>query len=344
MRRIFAFVGVCCLLVTFVVTPAKARTLASHQAKAAFTVGLVTDVGGLNDKSFNHLAYLGLQEAEAQYHVKGEVIESHASADYVPNLTSFASSHTGVTIGVGFLMESALYQVAKAFPRQKFALVDGKPANAKGVEVNLPNVENLFFREQESGYLVGVIAGLMEKNHIGAAKHNIIGTMGGVAVPAVVRYIAGYYAGAKKVDPGIKIKLGYSQSFTSQAAGHSIGIVQIQSGADILFAVAGSSGLGYMAAAQQRGKYAIGVDADQGYLGKYVITSALKKVDVAVRLAVRDTMTGHFRAGDHRFSLANHSTGFGKTSPVVPSYIVAAAKNYQQLIASGKIVPPTTIH
>jgi basic membrane protein A len=236
-----------------------------------------------------------------------------------------------------------MYQVAKEYPRQKFAIIDSAPANAKGATVNLHNVANIFFREQESGFLVGVIAGLMERNHVGAATHNIVGAMGGLSIPPVNRYIAGYCAGVHRVDPSGHILLGYSQSFTNQAAGKSVGLAQIARGADILFQVAGSSGLGYLAAAQQRGKYGVGVDADQGFLGRYVITSALKKVDVAVRLMIRDAMRGHFRGGDHIFNLKNRATGFAKPSSLVPDSIVALASSYQSQIASGRIVPPANI-
>ena len=343
MRRFLALAAICMLLSAFAFSPVKARTLANHAAKSAFTVGLVTDIGGLNDKSFNHLAYVGLGEAETLYHVTGQVIESHTAADYIPNLTNFAQRRTGLTIAVGFLMQGAIYTVAKQYPGQRFAIIDGAPANAKGVTVNLKNVANLFFKEQESGYLVGVIAGLMEKNRIGAATHNTIGVMGGLSLPSVNRYIAGYYAGARKVDPGIKILLGYSQSFTNLAAAHAIGLSQISAGADILFQVAGGAGLGYLTAAQQRGKYGIGVDADQAFLGKYILTSALKKVDQAVSLTVRDTARGHFKAGDHRFTLATNSTGIGKVSSVIPASIIAQTNQYKALIASGKIIPPENI-
>ncbi len=343
MRRFFAFAGICTMLLAFAITPAKARTVSSHASKGGFTVGLVTDIGGLNDKSFNHLAYVGLREAGRDYHINGQVIESHSPNDYVPNLTNFAQRHTNLTIAVGFLMESAIYQVAKRYPGLKFAIIDGSPANAKSQLVTLPNVANLYFKEQESGYLVGVIAGLMEKNHVGAATHNTIGVVGGVSIPPVNRYIAGYYAGAGKVDPGIKILLGYSQTFTNASAAHAIGVAQVNRGADILFQVDGGAGLGYLAAAQQHGKYGIGVDADQAYLGSYVLTSALKKVNAAVRLTVRDTLSHHFRGGDHLFTLKNNSTGFGKVSPIVPASIVAQAKQYQQLIVSGQIVPPANI-
>jgi basic membrane protein A len=167
--------------------------------------------------------------------------------------------------------------------------------------------------------------------------------MGGLPVPAVVRYIAGYVAGAKKVDPTIKVRIGYSQSFTDQGKGNTIGRTQIASGADVLFAVAGASGLGYLAAAQQEGVYGVGVDADQSYLGTYILTSAIKRVDNAVYNAIRDARAGHFVPGDHLFTIKNGGTGFGKTSPVVPASIVAQANNFRNLMIRGVIVPPVTI-
>lgn len=343
MTRILSTLGAVGVLLAAAVTPVAARGLASHADKKAFTVGLVTDVGGLNDKSFNHLAYLGEQAAIAKYRVKAEVIESHSQNDYVPNLTQFAQRHTNLTIAVGFLMQSAIYQVAKQFPGQRFAIIDGAPSDPKGNTANLPNVANLFFKEQESGYLVGVIAGLMEKMKVGAATHNTIGFMGGVSIPPVNRYIAGYVAGAKAVNPSVKILGGYSQSFTNQAAGREVGLQQVGRGADILFQVAGSSGLGYLAAAQQRGRYGIGVDADQSRLGKFVITSALKKVDKAVQLTIGRTMKGKFHSGDNLFSLANNSTGFAPVSKIVPASVVAIATQYRVKIALHKIVPPTVI-
>jgi len=342
MKRTFLLIAVSLLLISTAVKPATAASK-PHAPIKGFTVGLVTDVGGLNDKSFNHLAYLGLQAARAKYHIVARVVESHAQTDYVPNLTHFAQQHSGLTIAVGFLMQSAIYSVAKAYPRQKFAIIDGAPNDAKGNVVNLPNVANLFFKEQESGYLVGVIAGLMEKQKVGKATHNTIGYMGGLSIPPVNRYIAGYVAGAKRVDPGIKILGGYSQSFTDQGKGKALGLTQISSGADILFQVAGASGLGYLAAAQQKGVYGIGVDADQGYLGPFVITSALKRVNVAVERTIRAAQTGFFMAGDHHFSVKNSATGFAKTSAIVPQSIVRQALTFQRMIKNGQIVPPTTI-
>jgi basic membrane protein A len=303
----------------------------------------VLDVGGVNDKSFNHLAYLGMRTAISRYHASGSYLPSNSQADYLPNLTHYAQLHENLVIATGVLMSGAIYTVAKQYPKQKFAIIDGYPADAKGNQVNLPNVANLLFHEQESGYLAGVLAGLMEKDHVGKARHNVIGAMGGLPVPAVVRYIAGYVAGARKVDPTIKVRIGYSQSFTNQGAGNTVGRTQISSGADILFAVAGASGLGYLAAAQQAGVYGVGVDADQSYLGSYILTSAIKRVDTAVIDEIQATRSGHFTSGTHLFTIKNGGTGIGKVSSVVPASIVNEVNMYRNLMIRGSIVPPVTI-
>jgi basic membrane protein A and related proteins len=315
----------------------------SNSSARAFTVGLVPDTGGVNDTSFNHLALVGIQMAHATYGVTYSYVATKSASDYMPTITHFAQAHTGLTIAVGTLMAHAVYQVAKRFPKDKFALVDGSPETAKGASVSLPNVANLYFKEQESGYLVGVIAGLMEKDKVGKATHGIIGVMGGKLLPSVNRYIAGYVAGAKSVDPGIKVLLGYSQNFADRAKGKSIGLAQANHGADIFFAPAGLSGLGYLAAAQQKGMYGIGVDANQGHLGRYIITSAIKKVNVAVEDTIVAAKDGKFTPGDHRYDLHNGATGFAPPASIVPKAIVDQTKADQQKIANGSIVPPTTI-
>lgn len=341
MRRFFGLLGIISLSLGVFVPPVQARDFHAAATKPALTVGEVLDVGGVNDKSFNHLAYVGLSQVEARYHVKGSYLASRAQSDYVPNLTQYAQRHYGLVIAVGSLMSGAVYQVARQYPNVKFALIDGRPTGPQG-DTRLPNVASLIFREQESGYLVGVIAGMMERNKVGKATHNTIGWMGGLPVPAVNRYIAGYIQGAKAVNPKIRILGAFSQSFTDQSKGKAIGLTQISSGADILFQVAGASGLGYLAAAQQRGVYGIGVDVDQSFLGPHVITSAIKHVDLAVRTVVGEVASGRFRSGDHIFSLRNDGTGFAKPSSVVPALVVKKATLFETLIRQGKIVPKAT--
>lgn len=339
----------CAMLLPLAAISMPVRTEAAprvaHQAQATVRVGLVLDVGGRDDKSFNQLAYQGAVDAQKKYGIQFNYVQSPTISDqvYYNELANFARKGYNLVIGVGFLMAKAMLKAAQTFPHEHFALIDSAPNDAKGNVVNMANVANIFFHEQESGYLVGYMAGLMEKGKVGKATHNVIGAMGGVSIPPVNRYIAGYIQGARVADPGIKILLGYSQSFTDEGVALNIGNGQIAQGCDILFAVAGSSGLGYLKAAQQKGVYGIGVDADQAYLGPYMMTSAVKKVDQAVLITVGKLIAGTFKGGDNEFSLKNNATGYGKVGAMVPASIKAQVAAQAKLIASGKIVPTTVI-
>ncbi len=310
----------------------------SHPAKT-ITVGLVTDKGGLNDKSFNHLADVGLKRAEHKLHIKGAVLQSETSADYEPNLTTFANKKKSLIIAVGFLMENALYHVAKQFPHQKFAIVDGAPADDKGNNVNLPNVANLFFKPEQSGYLVGVIAGLLEKAHKAPNwKKNTVGSIAGANFLAVTAYNCGYQEGVWSVDPKAKVLADFDDgTFHNTQNAKNIGFKQIGEGAGILFQVDGGAGLGYLQAAQQKHKWGIGVDADQDYLGKYVITSALKKVDQAVFVSIKRIVNGKFHAGNNTFSLKNGATGFATDTHHVSTKIKNKALAIAKKIKKGTI-------
>ncbi|HEY8283996.1 MAG TPA: BMP family ABC transporter substrate-binding protein [Chloroflexota bacterium] len=341
-------VAAACLL------PLAAMSLPSHSVAAhssaahvrkSLRVGIVLDVGGIDDKGFNHMAYLGGLAAQKKYGATFKYVQTTTSSDalYYANLSTFARQGYDLVFGIGFLMQPSMYKVAKAYPNIHFGLVDGAPTDAKGNTVNLPNVANLFFREQESGYLVGYMAGLMEKNKVGAATHNVIGAMGGLSIPPVNRYIAGYYQGARTADPSIKVLLGYSNSFTDQSVSLNLGLHQASKNADILFAVAGAAGLGYLKAAQEKNVYGIGVDSDQAYLGPYMMTSAVKKVDQAVLETIGNLASGKFKGGNNSFNLSNGATGYGTVGKMVPQSIVDQVKAQAKLVASGKIVPTTVI-
>lgn len=311
---------------------------------SSLKIGLVTDIGGLNDKSFNALANQGRLDAAKDFGVTTSVIESKKQEDYIPNLTTFAQQNYDLVIGVGFLMTNQVWTVAKQFPNIKFALIDGAPADAAGKTENLPNVANLFFKEQEAGYLVGVIAATMAKDKVGKATHNTVCSMGGIPIPPVDHYIAGYQDAVKTISPSTTILNGYSNDFVDQAKGKEVGLNHISKSCDILFQVAGGSGLGYIAAAKDKGVYAIGVDADQADVAPgTVITSALKRVNKAVYNTVQAVKDGKYKAGDNFFSAANDGIGYGKLDAVVPANAKAAADQALADIKSGKIVPKDTV-
>jgi basic membrane protein A len=350
MKRLIAF----CLLAATVVAACTSTTTTAPAASASASgkaatgahpkIGLVTDVGGLNDKGFNSLADKGRKDAQAQLAVDTSVTESKQQADYVPNLTKYAQDKYDLVIGVGFLMQNAVWKVAKQFPNVKFAIIDGAPQDDAGKTENLPNVANLFFKEQEAGYLVGVIAATMAKLKTGAATHNTVCSMGGLPIPPVDHFIAGYQDAVKTTSPDTKILNGYSQDFVDQQKGKEVGLKHIADGCDILFQVAGGSGIGYINAAKEKGVYAIGVDADQASVAPgTVITSALKKVDVAVFQTIRAVRLGTYKSGDNIFNAANDGVGYGTLDKVVPAEAKAAADKALADIKSGKITPKDTV-
>jgi basic membrane protein A len=299
-------------------------------------VGLVTDIGGLNDRSFNHLAYVGLQRAQKELGIKGRVLTSKSAADYVPNLTTLAQQQYDLIIPVGFLMADATAAVAKQVPNAKFSIVDFP---AEGLKGKPTNVEGLLFKEQEAGYLAGYLAGLYAKDN----NIKVISSVGGQKIPPVDHYIAGYQAGAKAADPGIKTLNGYSQNFVAQDKCKEIALNQIAKGSKVVFQVAGQCGLGALDAAKEKGAQGIGVDADQGYLGPYILTSAQKKVDVAVFNAIKAAQAGQFQGGqDVVNQLSNDGVGYGTLDSVGQKYKAQIEKVKQDII-DGKIknIPDT---
>ena len=298
-------------------------------------VGLVTDIGGLNDRSFNQLANQGLQNAVKQLGVDGRVLISKQNSDYIPNLTTLAQQKYDLIIGNGFLMADAVETAAKKFPQQKFAIIDYSPLAMKSKP---KNVVGLPFKEQEAGYLVGYLAGLYAKDNGGS-----VSSVGGQKIPPVDHYIAGFQAGAKKANPSVKTLNGYSQSFTDQAKCKEIALDQIAKGSKVVFQVAGSCGLGAIDAAKEKSMQAIGVDADQSYLGPQIITSALKKVDVAVFDAIKSVQNDTYKGGgDVTASLKTNGVGIGKISAAGQKY-AAQVKDIQQQILDGSITPPDTV-
>ncbi len=307
------------------------------QSTAAFKVGLSTDTGGLNDRSFNHLAYVGLKRAQSQLGVQTRVVTAASSSDYIPNLTALARQGYNLVIGVGFTEIDAMKAVAKLFPKTHFAIVDVSNADEGG----LKNVEGLLFKEQEAGYLAGYAAGLAAKDRGGKA----VSSVGGQKQPPVDRYIAGFQAGAKAAFPGVQTLNGYSQDFEKLALCKEVALNQIADGSVVVFQVAGGCGLGALDAAKEKGVWGVGVDADQGYLGSYVLTSALKRVDTAVFDSIKDAKGGHFKGGtDAVYGLDVDGVGIGKFSPKTPKGIAAKVLQVKAQISSGKIMDiPTTV-
>ena len=318
-------------------------------------VGLVTDTGGLNDKSFNHLAALGLSQAastgnicatlscKGQLGVQGDVTESHANSDYIPNLTNYATRGYDLVIGVGFLMAESVGTVSGNFPNIHFAIIDGVGADAKGNDLKHANVAGLLFKEQEAGALVGTIAGVLEKDNAGAKKAHTIGSVGGIKIPPVDHYIAGYQWAAKLADPSIKTLNGYSNNFSDPTICAGIAANQISQGADIVFQVAGGCGNGVLTQAGKAGVWSIGVDADQKAVDPSVIASALKRVDVATYDAIKNVKNNAFAGGITLFGLANDGVGYQADNLTLPADVMTALTDITSKIKSGSVTVPDTV-
>jgi basic membrane protein A len=311
----------------------KSSSDSSSSTKTAkkIRIAMVTDIGGLNDRGFNALAYKGLQQAKADLGADIRVVTSKSNADYVPNLSSLARQKYDLVVAVGFLMGDATAKVAKSFPKVNFAIIDFPSAALKGKPAN---VHGLLFKEAEAGYLAGTMAGLYVKKKGG---DQVVSAVGGQKVPAVDAYAAGYEAGAKKANPGVKSIFAYSQDFVDQAKCKEIALNQIEQGSQVVFAVAGQCGLGALDAAKEKNVQGIGVDADQGYVNPNVMTSALKKVDVAVFDTAKDVKSGSFKPGtDTVFDVKSGAVGLGKVNAAGQPF-EADVKKVEQQIVSGKI-------
>jgi basic membrane protein A and related proteins len=309
---------------------------ASQDEGKSIKAGVVTDIGGLNDRSFNFLANKGLEDAESELGTQGRVLLSKSNGDYVPNLSTLAQQQFDLSVGVGFLMADAMATVAGKFPNNNFAIVDFSAAGLKGKP---KNVEGLLFKEQEAGYLAGYLAGLWAKDN----NATTVSTVGGQKIPPVDHYIAGFQKGATDANPGIKTLNAYSQDFVDQAKCKEIALDQISQGSKVVFQVAGQCGLGALDAAKEKGVQGIGVDADQAYLGEHVLTSALKKVDVAVFNAMKSVQDGSFKGGtDVIATVENGGVGLGKISAAGEKY-ADQIKEVTDQIAAGEItdIPDT---
>ena len=315
----------------------------SSAAAKTFKIGLVTDTGGLNDKSFNHLADVGLQKAITDFKVQGDVVESKTGDDYIPNLTGFASKGYDLVIGVGFLMAQAVGTVSGQFPNINFAIIDGSGTDAQGNDLKHSNVESLYFSEQDAGAMAGVLAGMLEKDKKAPGNTGVISAVGGISIPPVNHYIAGYKWAATMEDPGIKVLVGYSNDFADPAKCKTVANAQIAQKSEILFQVAGGCGLGVLQAAGQAKLYSIGVDADQKDADPSVIASALKKVDIATYTAIQNVVQGKFTGGALTFNIANGGAGYALDNLTIPADIQAELDKVQGEIKAGTLTPPADI-
>jgi basic membrane protein A len=344
MRKLLILVGV--LLVVHVAL-LFVRPAGSAQAAVsdAVNVGIVLDVGGLGDKSFNDGAYHGAQLAEQQLGAKIRLIEPGEGSDREAGLRLLAAEHMDLVIGVGFIFTDDVAQLAKEYPNVNFAVVDYAIGTDKaGNPIPPPaNVAALKFKEEEGSFLVGAIAAL-----VGGSKK--VGFVGGMDVPLIQKFEAGYKAGVKYVCKDCQVIAQYAgvtpEAFRNPGKGKELALNQYQQGVNIIYHASGSTGLGVFEAARQTGKYGIGVDADQyGEAPGRVLTSMVKGIDVAVLDVVKRVKDHTFKGGIFTFGLAENGVGYvydAHNKSLIPDSVRTRVEQIKADIVAGKIRVPST--
>ncbi len=301
-----AFLSVTAILLLLLT--ASCGSTETAEGKQRPKVGIVFDIGGKNDRSFNAAAWEGVKRAEKDFDIELRDVEPGNPTSIEPAMRAFAERKFDLIIGVGFAQGPIMQKVATDYPNIKFAIIDGVIFEADG-KTPKENVASLVFREHEGSYLVGIIAAE-------TTKTGTIGFVGGMDIPLIHRFETGYREGAQSVDPNIKVIKNFvgvtDHAWNNPGKGKELSLAQIQKGADVIFTAAGNSGLGAFDAAEQYGKdangrankYVIGVDSNQnGVKPGFVLTSMVKRVDVAVYDVVRDITQGKFDGGFHVFGL-----------------------------------------
>jgi basic membrane protein A len=327
--------------------PASSPSSSAEPAKPKLKTAMVTDIGGLGDKSFNDLSYEGLKKAQSDLGVDIKVLESKEIADYETNITQLANAGYSPIFAVGFLMTDTVSKLSTQFPDANFGGVDEffQPAPK--------NVVGLTFKEQEGCYLAGVVAAMATTDKTIDPRINdkkVVGFVGGMDVPLIKKFEAGFRAGVKSVDPSIEVVSLYAGSFNDQAKGKELGLSEINKGADVVFAAAGATGEGTFKACQESKKALfIGVDADQYNTiknsGDTILTSVVKRVDTAVYETVKDAVDGKFPGGTIKeFGLKEGGMAlapFHDFDSKVPQKIKDAVEKAKTDIVNGTIVVPT---
>lgn len=318
---------------------ARAPEQADQQASpSALRVGLVFDVGGRGDKSFNDAAYAGLQRAKRELGINFETLETGEGADREAALRQLAANGDELVFGVGFLFSDDIRQLATEFPEVKFACVD---YTVKEGETLPPNLVALKFREEEGSYLVGALAGLLSET-------GTVGFVGGMEIPLIKKFEAGYRAGVAAVRPHDRVLVKYAgttgTAFKDPTKGKELALAEYNQGADIIFHASGSTGLGVFEAAREKNRLAIGVDSDQyDEAPGHVLTSMVKRVDVAVFDTIKEVSEGHWTGGVRVFGLSEGGVGWvydEHNRGMIPDSVKATVDSLERQIVSGAIQVP----
>ena len=323
MKKICAFIASFLLVSQAMAAPAVAET----------KIGLVLDKGGKDDKSFNAAAYQGAMKAKDDLKIFVKYVEGSDDSAFEGMLRSFAQKDFDLIIAIGVTQADALKKVAAQFPQKHFAIVDA--------DVKAPNVRALLFQEHEGSYLVGAIAAMMSKS-------GKLGFFGGMDIPLIRRFEMGYVAGAKKINPKIAISSNFigvtGDAWNNPPKAKELAVSQYDSGTDIIFAAAGASNGGLFDAAEEKKKLAIGVDSNQDWIKPgFILTSMLKRVDVAVYESIKEASLGKFTSGTQRYGLANQGIDYSVdefNSKILPEEVRKKANDLKAEIVSGKIKVP----
>lgn len=300
-------------------------------------VGLVLEAGP--DVPYSSIAFAGFRRAVRDFGVKGKALTPGPKESAFPSFAYLARRQYDLVIGLGFDEAPALVAAARAYPRTRFALVDmpweelsQRPRNVLGTR----------YRMEEAAYLAGYLAALMEERRPG---RDVVSAVGGFRAPTVDPFIAGFRAGAHKANPRVVVLVDYANSFYDLAKCRRVALAQIAKGSGVVFQVAGGCGLGALEAAKAKGVWGIGVDEDQSSLGPHILTSVVKRMDVAAYAMIRALVRGTFTSGRSAvYDLADGGVGLGKVSPKVPRALLVQVERVRRQIVAGTLGPiPTTV-
>lgn len=329
------------LAVLLVLAVSSVATLAASTTTPSKKFGLILATGGLGDQSFNDLTFQGLQKAKKDLGITFDYVEPKEIADYETYQREMAKSgEYALIITVGFDQADALKKVATDYPKQKFAIID--------MAVDAPNVASYLSEEQEGSFLVGALVGLMkaEKANPKLNKQSVTGVVGGMDIPLIRKFIAGYMAGARYVNPNMKVLYDFVGDWSDPTTAKEISLALNNKGADFIYHAAGGSGLGVFQAAKEKDFFAIGCNSNQNHLDpNHIVASMLKRVDVACYSAVQDVLKGTFKAGVHSLGIKQGGIDFTLTDSkvAVPASIVKKLEDLKTKIKNGTIVVPVNI-
>ena len=321
------------------------RAAEARREGCQIRVGIVFDIGGKNDRSFNAAAWEGVQRAEKDLPICLYDVEPGNPTSIEPAMRAFAEKGFDLIIGIGFAQGPILKRVANDYPNINFAIIDGVILEDDG-KTPKPNVASLVFREHEGSYLVGMIAA--EKS-----KTGVLGFLGGMDIPLIHRFQKGYEEGARSVNPDVQVISNYvgvtDSAWNNPSKGKEIALAQIERNADVIFTAAGNSGLGAFDAVEQYGKnaqgeankFVIGVDSNQNAVKPgFVLTSMVKRVDNAVYDVVKEVLSGNFKGGFHVFGLDKDGVAYAMdehNKPLIPSETIQRVEEAKGRIVGGEI-------